>query len=92
MGSAFATAVYLLCFATSGACAVLLGRHYRRTGAKLLFWSTGCFTLLAANNLAVIVDIVMLPARDFSLLRLALSLAAVCLILFGFIWSLEEDE
>ena len=60
----FPTAVYLLCFATSTACAWLLGRAYARTRARLLLWSALCFTLLAANNLAVILDLLVLPDRD----------------------------
>ena len=50
----FPTAVYLLCFATSSACAYLLARSYARTGTRLLLWSALCFLFLAANNLAVV--------------------------------------
>ena len=52
-----------------GACAVLLGRSFRRTGMRLLFWSALCFFLLAANNLLVIVDLLVLQDRDFGLPR-----------------------
>ena len=90
MGSYFAAAVYLLCFVTSSACAVLLARNYRRTGARLLLWSALCFGLLALNNLVVIFDLLVLPARDFRLARLLLSLGAVGVLLFGFIWDREE--
>lgn len=83
--------VYLLCFATSSACAWLLGRSYRRTGARLLMWSALCFLLLAANNLLLIVDLLLLPDVDLRLGRLLLSLAAVGVLLFGFVWDLEEE-
>lgn len=83
--------VYLLCFATSSACAWLLGRSYRRTGARLLMWSALCFLLLAANNLLLIADLLMLPDLDLRLGRLLLSLAAVGVLLFGFVWNLEEE-
>jgi len=83
--------VYLLCFGTSSACAWLLGRSYRRTGARLLLWSALCFGLLAANNFVVIMDLVLIPDTDFRLLRLLLALAAVAVLLFGFIWDLEEE-
>lgn len=87
---AFPTAVYLLCFLASSACAWLLARNYRRTGAKLLFWSAVCFVLLAANNLIVVIDLLLLPSWDLRLARLSLSLAAVAILLFGFIWAPED--
>lgn len=90
MGVSFPAAVYLLCFLTSSACALLLARTYWRTGARLLLWSALCFLFLAANNLAVILDLLILPAWDFRLARLLLALAAVGVLLFGFIWD-EED-
>jgi hypothetical protein len=86
----FPATVYLLCFLTSSACAVLLGRSFRRTGMRLLFWSALCFLLLAANNLLVIVDLLVLQDRDFGLPRALLALAAVSVLLFGFIWDREE--
>ena len=90
MPDAFPAAVYVLCFLTSSACAVLLGRNYARTGARLLLWSALCFALLGANNLMVIVDLLVLPDFNLSLVRLGLSLGAVVVLLFGFIWDLEE--
>ena len=87
----FPTAVYLLCFATSSACAFLLWRNYRRTGARLLMWSALCFLLLAANNMLVVIDLVVLTeAVTLQLPRVVLSLAAVAVLLFGFIWDMEE--
>ena len=91
MADYFPSAVYLLCFLTSSACAWLLARNYRRTGARLLLWSALCFALLGLNNLVVVVDLVLLPqAVKLQVLRLLLSLAAVSVLLFGFIWDLEE--
>jgi len=83
--------VYLLCFATSSACAWLLAASYRRSRARLLLWSALCFTFLAANNLLVVVDLLLLPETDFRLARLLLALAAVGVLLFGFIWDLEDE-
>ncbi|WP_025560334.1 DUF5985 family protein [Sphingomonas sp. UNC305MFCol5.2] len=91
MTSWFPSIVYLLCFATSTACALLLARSYRRSGMRLLLWSASCFALLAVNNLFVIVDLLLIHDIDFSLLRLLLALAAVAVLLFGFIWDMEED-
>jgi hypothetical protein len=90
MSELFPTAVYLLCFLTSSACAYLLARSYARTRARLLLWSALCFLFLAANNLAVVVDLLVLPQFNFSLLRIVLSLAAVGVLLFGLVWDLEE--
>ena len=90
MAELFPTAVYLLCFLASSACAWLLARSYARTGARLLLWSALCFLLLAFNNIVVVVDLLMLPESDFRLARYLLSLGAVGVLLFGFIWDLEE--
>jgi len=86
----FPAAVYLLCFLTSAACAWLLARSYRRTGARLLFWSGLCFLFLAANNLLVVFDLLLIPDVDFRLARYGLQLAAVGLLLFGFVWDVED--
>jgi hypothetical protein len=86
----FPAAVYLLCFLTSAACALLLARNYWRTGARLLLWSALCFLFLAANNLVVIFDLLLIREVDFRLARHLLSLAAVGVLLFGFIWDLDE--
>lgn len=90
MTSYFPAAVYTLCFLTSAACSALLARSYRRTGARLLMWSAFCFLFLAANNLVVILDLLILPDTDFRFARHALSLTALGLLLFGFIWDRED--
>jgi hypothetical protein len=90
MAEAFPTAVYSLCFLTAGACALLLARTYWRTGTRLLLWSALCFLFLAGNSLAVILDILVLPDVDLALVRTLTSLAAVCVLLFGFIWDRED--
>jgi hypothetical protein len=84
--------VYCLCFATSAACAWLLWRTYRKTRMALLLWSAICFVLLAANNLFLIFDMLVIDSMDLRLERVLLSLAAVCVLLFGFIWNLGEEE
>ena len=86
----FPAAVYILCFLTSGACAWLLARNYKRTGARLLMWSALCFGFLALNHAVVFIDAVVMTQIDLAIPRLALSLTAVSLLLFGFIWDLEE--
>ena len=87
----FPTIVYLLCFATSTACAILLARSYFSSRARLLLWSSICFMFLAANNLVVVLDMMIFPDMSFRLMRLVLALAAVSVLLFGFVWDMEKD-
>ena len=90
MGTLFPTLVYSLCFATSALCAFLLGRSFRRTRSRLLFWSALCFVLLAVVNFVVVLDMLVYPEINFRPVRLWLSLVAVSVLLFGFIW--DEDR
>jgi hypothetical protein len=82
-----AVAVYVLCMLTSAFCAVLLLREYRRTGARLLLWSSLSFVGWAANNAMVFTDQVLVPAVDLSLVRAAMALVAIGLLLYGLIWD-----
>jgi len=92
MADFFPTLVYALCFATSSMCAWLLARSYWKSSARLLMWSAACFIFLAASNLVVILDILVIPDVDLRIYRLTLSLSAVLTLLFGFIWDLERDR
>ena len=92
MPELFPAIVYFLCFATSSACAWLLGRSYRSTGARLLLWSSLCFFFLAANNLLVFVDLLVIRDVDLRVGRLLLALAAIGILLFGFVWEAEEER
>ncbi len=85
----FQTAVFLLCLATSAACAGLLFRQYARTRARLLLWSALCFAGLTVNNLFVVLDIVVLPDMFLLPARQLSSLAAVSVLLYGFIWETD---
>ena len=82
--------IYSLCLLTSGVCAVLLIRTYLVSRQPLLLWSAGCFSLLALNNLCVVLDMVVLPDVDFSIVRQATALAAVSVLLYGFIWEVDR--
>ena len=92
MSETFASAVYVLCFLASTSCALLLARSYRRTGARLLLWSCLCFIALALNNLTLVADLLIFPDEDLKLVRLSFSLLAVSVLLFGFVWDLEEQR
>jgi hypothetical protein len=87
----FAPVVYLLCFLAASLCAIMLGRHFHRTRNGLLFWSTLCFSMLALNNLLLVLDLVFLPRLDLAILRGVISLSAILTLLFGFIWNGEGE-
>ena len=83
------TIVYLLCLLTSVGCAVLLQRAWRRTRTRLLLWSSAAFALLALNNLFVVTDLLLVPEVNLISLRHASALAAVAVLLYGFIWEVD---
>jgi hypothetical protein len=87
----FPATVYTLCFLTSSACALLLARSYIKSRARLLLWSSLCFVFLALNNLAVVVDLVVIREISFQLVRIVLSLTGVALLLFGLVWDAEDN-
>ena len=89
MTNPVATIVYCLCFATSAGCGWLLVRSYFRTRTALLLWTAACFVLLGLNNFLVVVDLVFLPDVDLRLARLAVTVAALATLLYGFIWEVD---
>jgi hypothetical protein len=91
MSEIFATLVYSLCFITSAACTGMLVRSYRFSGTSLLLWSAVCFGLLAANNLVLVLDLVVWPDSDLRIARLLLSLAAVTSLIWGFTSEIERE-
>ena len=84
-----AEVVYLLCAATSVACAALLLRGYSRTGTRLLLWSGLCFAGLALNNIALVVDLMAIPNSDYATWRLVPAAAGILLLLYGLVWEAE---
>ncbi|AKH38660.1 MULTISPECIES: DUF5985 family protein [Nitrosomonas] len=82
-------AVYLLCALTALLCAWLLLKAYRRSGYKLLLWGGLCFIGLTLNNALLIVDKLLVPYFDFSMIRLLVAFAAVLVLLYGLIWDSE---
>ncbi|HEX6980848.1 MAG TPA: DUF5985 family protein [Alphaproteobacteria bacterium] len=87
--ASFQSVVYFLCLGASLLCLVLLIRSYMRTGTTLLLWSALCFVGLALNNLFLIVDVILLPEVYILPFRYLSSLAAVGVLLYGFIWELD---
>lgn len=84
-----ADAVYLLCAVTSLACAVLLLRGYVRSRVRLLLWSSLCFVGLALNNALLVLDLIVMPESDLSLLRNLPALVGMALLVFGLVWEAE---
>jgi hypothetical protein len=84
-----AEVVYLLCAATSVACAALLLRGYARTGTRLLLWSGLCFVGLALNNVVLVIDLMVVPDTDLSTWRLVPAAAGILLLLYGLVWEAE---
>lgn len=80
-----AVVVYLLCTLTSSICAVLLLREYRRHWSRLVLWSGLSFTALAASNVLVFVEFVVLPHLDLALYRGALFWLATALLVYGLV-------
>jgi hypothetical protein len=77
--------VYALCALTSIACAVLLIRGYMRSKVKLLFWSGLCFVGLALNNIILFFDLVLVPDKDLSLLRITPAVIGMLLLVYGLV-------
>ena len=78
-----ALVIYILCAATSLACAILLFRGYRRSAARLLLWSALCFTGFFINNIVLIVDLRILPEQDLSVLRSLPLIAGISCLVYG---------
>ena len=80
-------ALYVIAVLSSGACAVLLFRGYLHRRVRLLMWSSVCFVGLTINNVALFVDLIVLPDIDLRLARLIPALLGMTLLLIGFIWD-----
>jgi hypothetical protein len=79
--------VYALCALTSVVCSALLFRAHGRNRTRLLLWSSASFAGLAANNILLFVDLIVVPAADLSVLRGVVALLAVSVLLFGLTWD-----
>lgn len=84
-----AAVIYGLCAMAALLCTVLLFRAYRSSRSKLLLWSTIGFAGLTLNNLAVMIDKIVLPLIDLSAPRHAIALLAMMLLLWGLIWETQ---
>ena len=84
-----AEAVYILCALTSGLCAALLLRHYRRSRVPLVMWTGVCFVALTITNVLLVVDLIIFPSIDMILWRVGISLVGAVVLLYELIRSDE---
>ena len=82
-----ATLIYALCAFTSVACAVLLLRGFRASGARLLLWAGLCFVGLALNNVLLFVDLGLAPELDLAVWRSLPTVIGLALLTYGLIWE-----
>lgn len=81
-------AIYLLCALTSITCAILLIRGYIRAKTRILFWASICFVTLAANNIILYVDLVVLgPETTLILWRTVPTLVGMAAFIYGLFWD-----
>ncbi|MDP1603747.1 MAG: DUF5985 family protein [Legionella sp.] len=82
--------IFGLCALAAATCAYLLLQAYSRGGYRLLLWSGLCFVGLTLNNLALVVDKIIVPHIDLSIVRASLALIAMTVLLYGLIWDAER--
>jgi len=84
------SSVYFLCLATAAFCTILLARSYLRTRIRLLLWAGLCFVLLTVSNLTLVLDVVVFPTQvNLLVVRHVSTLAALGVLLYGFIWDAD---
>ncbi len=84
-----ALAVYLLCAATSLACAVLLWRGYRQSRARLLLWSALCFVGFFLNIVLLVIDVQLVRELDLSVWRSLPAAAGLACLIYGLVWEAD---
>ncbi len=84
-----ASVVYSLCALLAIVVAWLLLQAYAAGRYRLLLWSGLCFVGLAANNVLLVLDKVILPHADLTLLRSSVALVAMAVLLYGLIADSE---
>jgi len=83
------SATYTLCALVALLCAYLLLAAYRRQNYRLLLWSGLCFVGFTANNVLLVLDKVVFPDIDLSVLRTAVALGSIMILLYGLIWDAD---
>ena len=82
--------VYMFCFITCAIGAGLLVRSWFKTRTRLILWIAVSSVFLAVNNFFLFADTTLTPPEmDLSPFRVATSLIAVSILIFGLIWEAE---
>jgi hypothetical protein len=79
--------VYLLCFVTSAAAALLLSGMYSRHRTRLLLFSSLCMGGLAAANALLVVDLVVISSPGFAVARATVAAASTLMLGIALIWD-----
>lgn len=82
-------AVFIACALTSVLCVALLIRGYLASRSRLLLWSSLGFLGLALNNIVLLIERLVVPDVDLSLLRALPALSGVTILLLGCIWDAD---
>ncbi len=84
-----AETIYVLCAVTSLVAAGLLVRQYLLSRSPMLLWSVAGFLGLAANNVLIYVDLVMVPTINLSAIRALCAAVGLFALLYGLVWEAE---
>ncbi|MBC7693172.1 MAG: hypothetical protein H7222_15515 [Methylotenera sp.] len=82
-----AALVYVLCAFTSSLCAYVLIAKYRVTRLRMLGWCGLGFVGFALNNVLLVVDLVLMPDSNLSIVRTIPALIGVSLMIWGLVWE-----
>ena len=80
-----AEVVYVLCAQTSLVCVGLLARAWLANRVELLLWCLLCFLGLAANNLILFLDKVVITGTDLSTWRTLPAALGVAALAYGLV-------
>jgi hypothetical protein len=80
-----ALAVNVLSVVVGAACAVLLFRGNQRSPSRLLLSAALCFTGLALNELALVVDVFVLPGIDLVAVRSLPAVAGLAVLVHALV-------
>jgi hypothetical protein len=80
--------VYLLCFVTSAASALILWTMYSLHRTRLLLCGSLCLGGLAANNALLVVDLLMVSSPAFAVTRAVVAAVSTLTLVIGLLWDL----
>jgi len=82
-----ANIIYVLCAVTSFLTAVILLKTYIKSRVRFLLWSGLCFVGLTLGNSLLVVDMMLWPWNDLSVLRLMPTMVGYGVLIYGCIWD-----